>query len=202
MLGQGVGPVFGGLLSQYLGFRSIFWFLTIVSGVSLMSILVFLPETLRTIAGNGSVRLKGLYKPFIYYIIEQKDVKEDAVPTEQKKKVTLKTVFAPLTFLAEKDVFITLFFGAIVYTVWSMVTSSTSDLFETRYGLNTLEVGLTFLGNGMLSLPVSRYYHSSSLSKSLFLNNIRLRMHVWIIHDWLLDGLQSQAYRTRILPKA
>jgi MFS family permease len=29
-----------------------------------------------------------------------------------------------------------------------MVTSSTSDLFEQEYGLNSMEVGLTFLGNG------------------------------------------------------
>ncbi|KAJ6164428.1 hypothetical protein N7470_003100 [Penicillium chermesinum] len=138
MLGQGIGPVFGGILSQYLGYKSIFWFLTIVSGVSLLSIVVFLPETLRPIAGNGTVRLHGISKPLIYYITGQKEAKEGAQPIGQKKKVSFKT----------KDVFITLFFGAIVYTVWSMVTSSTSDLFESRYGLTTLEVGLTFLGNG------------------------------------------------------
>ncbi|KAJ5381201.1 uncharacterized protein N7496_003629 [Penicillium cataractarum] len=148
MLGQGIGPVFGGILSEYLGYRSIFWFLTILSGFSLFSILFFLPETLRTVAGNGTVPLHGIYKPWIYCITGQEHAKQGAVPSAEKKKVTFKTVVAPLGFLGEKDVFITLFFGAIVYTVWSMVTSSTSDLFESTYGLNTLEVGLTFLGNG------------------------------------------------------
>ncbi|KAJ5958883.1 uncharacterized protein N7479_006033 [Penicillium vulpinum] len=148
MLGQGVGPVFGGLLSQYLGFRSIFWFLAIASGISLFSILFFLPETLRSIAGNGTVPLKGIHKPIIYSICGQKGAQEDSIPSGKKAKVTLKTVLAPLTFLAEKDVFITLLFGSMVYTVWSMVTSSTSALFEEIYGLNSLEVGLTFLGNG------------------------------------------------------
>lgn len=148
MLGQGIGPVFGGILSQYLGFRSIFWFLVIVSGISLTSILVFLPETLRPIAGNGTVPLNGIHKPFIYYVTGQKDAEESSKPTGKKAKVTLKTVLAPLSFLGEKDVFITLFYGSIVYTVWSMVTSSTSALFEEKYGLNSLEVGLTFLGNG------------------------------------------------------
>ncbi|KAJ5536761.1 hypothetical protein N7513_009947 [Penicillium frequentans] len=148
MLGQGVGPVFGGVLSQYLGYRSIFWFLTIMAAISLFSIMCFLPETLRSIAGNGTVPLYGLHKPYIYYVTGQPDIQEDAKPIGEKKKVTWKTVLAPLTFLGEKDVFITLFFGAIVYTVWSMVTSSTSQLFEDTYGLNTLEVGLTFLGNG------------------------------------------------------
>ncbi|CAI7576462.1 unnamed protein product [Penicillium pancosmium] len=147
MLGQGVGPVLGGILSQFLGYHAIFWFLVIASGISLVFILILLPETHRTIAGNGSVRLHGIHKPLIYYIIPQKDVQVDTHPSSPQK-VTWTVLLAPLTFLVEKDVFITLFFGAIVYTVWSMVTSSTSDLFESVYGLTTLEVGLTFLGNG------------------------------------------------------
>ncbi|KAJ5563660.1 hypothetical protein N7535_008824 [Penicillium sp. DV-2018c] len=149
MLGQGVEPVFGGILSQYLGFRSIFWFLVIASGISLLSIMFFLPETLRSIAGNGTVPLKGIYKPAIYSICGQKNAREDSTPSRKKGKVTLNTVLASFTFLCEKDVFITLLFGSIVYTVWSMVTSSTSALFEKQYGLNSMEVGLTFLGNGV-----------------------------------------------------
>lgn len=165
MLGQGVGPVFGGILSQYLGFRWIFWFLTIVAGASLLSIIFFLPETLRPIAGNGTVPLHGVYKPALYYVTGQKEAQEEAVPDKKKSKVTIGTVFAPLTFLKEKDVFITLFFGSIVYTVWSMITSSTSDLFEETYGLTTLEVGLTFLGNGTYSC--SAFCHFLSISNYL-----------------------------------
>lgn len=148
MFGQAVGPVFGGILSQYQGFRAIFWCLVIASGLSLTSILFLLPETLHSIAGNGSVPLHGLHKPFLYCIVGQKDAEEDAMPTTKKSKLSFRTVLAPLTFLAEKDVFVTLFYGSIVYAVWSMVTSSTSSLFESIYGINTLEVGLTFLGNG------------------------------------------------------
>ncbi|PYH88443.1 MFS general substrate transporter [Aspergillus ellipticus CBS 707.79] len=148
MLGQGIGPVFGGIFTQYLGYRSIFWFLTILGGVSLVSILILLPETLRPIAGNGTVKLSGIHKPFIYMITGQKGVIEGAEPEVKKTKVTWRAVFAPLTFLVEKDVFITLFFGSIVYTVWSMVTSSTTDLFGEVYGLSAIQIGLTFLGNG------------------------------------------------------
>ena len=66
-----------------------------------------------------------------------------------RKKVTLSSIVAPLKFLFEKDVFITLFFGSIVYTVWSMVTSSTTALFQGRFNLNYLQVGLVFLPNGL-----------------------------------------------------
>ncbi|KAF7713215.1 Uncharacterized protein PECH_001612 [Penicillium ucsense] len=149
MLGQGIGPVFGGVLCEYLGFRSIFWFLAMLSALSLLTILFFLPETLRSIAGDGTVPLHGIHKPWIYLITGQRLAREGAVARDStNRKITVKTVVAPLGFLSEKDVFVTLFFGAVVYSVWSMVTSSTSDLFESTYGLNTLEVGLTFLGNG------------------------------------------------------
>lgn len=139
MLGQGIGPVVGGILTQYLGFRSIFWFLTTCAAVSLLSILTFLPETLRHIAGNGTVRLRGIHKPFLYVVID---------PGQKKLEMTWRAILAPLTFLVEKDIFVILFFGSIVYAVWSMVTSSTTDLFQNVYHLTSLEVGFTFLGNG------------------------------------------------------
>lgn len=149
MLGQAVGPVFGGILTQFCGYTSIFWFLTAFGGFSLLTIILFLPETLRSIAGNGSVRLTSwLHKPVIYLFVEQPGVNDAAQPDGKRSGVKLSTIFAPLIFLSEKDVFITLFFGSIVYTVWSMVTSSTTGLFQDVYNLNSLEIGLTFLANG------------------------------------------------------
>lgn len=204
MLGQGVGPVFGGILSEYLGFRSIFWFLAILSTVSLLTILFFLPETLRSIAGNGTVPLHGIHKPWIYFITGQRLGKEGAtaIPDGPRKKITMKTVVAPLGFLSEKDVFVTLFYGAIVYSVWSMVTSSTSDLFESTYGLNTLQVGLTFLGNGLL-YPLLLCFFLFSLRdvpfEIILTRPSRLWLHVRIVHDRVFDGFQPQKNRTRVL---
>jgi MFS family permease len=108
---------------------------------------MFLPETLRSIAGNGTIELKGLQRPFIY---KYKPFPAELVDRNLalKRKVTVSSIVAPLQFLFEKDVFITLFFGAIVYTTWSMVTSSTTALFQEPFGLNDLQVGLVFLPNG------------------------------------------------------
>lgn len=58
---------------------------------------------------------------------------------EGPKKITWKIFFEPAKFLLEKDVGCTLFFGAIVYTVFSMVTSSTTFLLADYYGLDTLQ---------------------------------------------------------------
>ncbi|KAF4310671.1 putative major facilitator superfamily transporter protein [Botryosphaeria dothidea] len=76
-----------------------------------------------------------------------------ATPQKQQpegaKKITWKIFFEPAKFLLEKDVGCTLFFGAIVYTVFSMVTSSTTFLLADYYGLDTLQIGLAFLPNGI-----------------------------------------------------
>ncbi|KAK3684177.1 major facilitator superfamily domain-containing protein, partial [Podospora appendiculata] len=60
-----IGPVLGGVLSEYLGFRYIFVFLLIRSSFVLAMIVLFLPETLCAIVDNGSLRLTGVYKPFV-----------------------------------------------------------------------------------------------------------------------------------------
>ncbi len=146
-MGQSVGPVFGGIISQYLGFHAIFWFLFGLGSITLLLILLLLPETLRNIAGNGTIRLAGIHRPLIYSFSPPLDAYLDR-ERKPARKVTISSIVGPLKFLFEKDVFITLFFGSIVYTVWSMVTSSTTALFQGPFNLSDLQVGLIFLPNG------------------------------------------------------
>jgi hypothetical protein len=63
-------------------------------------------------------------------------------------RLSWRALIQPLGSLFEKDVFVSLFFGSIVYTVWSMVTASTTNLFKSLYHLNNLQLGLAFLPNG------------------------------------------------------
>lgn len=148
-----IGPVLGGLLANFFGFRSIFVFLFIVSSLVLIMIIVFLPETMRSIAGNGSLRLGGVYQPLASKFRREPDYMRDPDEAVSRKPVTLATFVEPLKLLLEKDILFNLIFGGVVYAIWSMVTSSTTGLFKENFGLSELVLGLAFLPNGMSQLP-------------------------------------------------
>lgn len=151
MIGQAIGPVIGGLLNSAWGFKSIFWFLFVFSALVLLGLLVFLPETQRTIAGNGDVPLEGFYKPWSYFFHPPKEWTNASTPPAPKlEKLSWKTIIEPLTYILRKDVLVLLSWGALVYTTWSMVTSSTTTvLLKTFPDLTQWQVGLCFLPNGI-----------------------------------------------------
>lgn len=144
-----VGPVLGGLLANFFGFRSIFIFLLILSSLVIIAIIFLLPETLRSIAGNGSLRLAGIHQPLIRCFTKDPPYIQDRDGAYSPPKVTAKTFIEPLLLLKEKDILLSLIFGGTIYAIWSMVTSSTTGLFKQIFHLNELQLGLAFLPNGL-----------------------------------------------------
>ncbi|KAH7267896.1 hypothetical protein MRS44_011815 [Fusarium solani] len=152
MTGQAVGPVIGGLLNSAWGFRSIFWLLFVFGMLVLMALLIFLPETQRKVAGNGSIPLSGFHKPFIYVVKPPKAWEESTEKPLPKRResISFKKAFSPLACILEKDIAILLAWGAVAYTAWSMVTSSTTTALLKGYPyLNEWQIGLCFLPNGL-----------------------------------------------------
>lgn len=114
----------------------------------MIMMILLLPETLRSIAGNGNKPLKG-WKFTPLYHKRAPWVKAEAlgIPLSTGNEVervvmgniTLRMFFEPLLFLLEKDVLCTLLHGAVIFSVWSMVTESTSSVLVHAYDLSTLE---------------------------------------------------------------
>lgn len=103
---------------------------------------------MRSITGNGSVRTDGIYKPIIYLIKGEPSFTEDSPEPVIRKKITFRTFLDPLQLLRQKDILLNLIFGGVIYTIWSMVTSSTTGLLKENFGLDELTLGLAFLPNG------------------------------------------------------
>lgn len=55
ILGPAVGPILGGVISQYANWHYLYWLLAILSIVVFLPLLIFLPETCCHIVGDGSI---------------------------------------------------------------------------------------------------------------------------------------------------
>ncbi|KAL2838324.1 major facilitator superfamily domain-containing protein, partial [Aspergillus pseudodeflectus] len=146
-----VGPVIGGGIAGRLGWRAIFWFLAIYGGVFLGLLVVLLPETLRARVGNGSRTPSNPVTkyPLVAYQNTTTILWQDTPSTSalaERKRIDL---LGPLRMLLSNHSTPIIIFLAVYYAVWQMSITAMSSLFKTRYGLSEIEIGLTFIANGV-----------------------------------------------------
>ncbi|KAF2239730.1 putative multidrug transporter [Viridothelium virens] len=148
-------PVLGGVFAGTLGWRAIFWFLTIYSGVFLIVLILFLPETLRSLVGNGSIPAKGLAESPMAYMQRRRQEKlapesaqaqQESTATKNKARIDF---LGPLRILFGKEAICIILFLSIYYTVWQMTVAAMSTLFEQTYHLTQIQTGLTYISNGV-----------------------------------------------------
>jgi MFS family permease len=153
-----VGPILGGIFAETLGWRAIFWFLAIYSAVFLMILAFALPETLRSIVGDGSGPTRGLMTSPLFAILRRyrrkknMDQLSSPPPGQTATKKLPVNLLGPFQIIIGLEVTWIIFVLAIYYAVWQMQITVMSTLFQSTYHLTELQIGLTFLGNGVGSI--------------------------------------------------
>ncbi|GAN01601.1 MFS general substrate transporter [Mucor ambiguus] len=152
MLGPVLGPVLGGIIAEKLNWKWIFWILTIIGGLSVIFVSLFVPETLRSLVGNGS----GYANPTPSQWLARRRGRLDEEKIAQIKIANgprrPMNFLAPFIYLTEPDVAITLIFSGFLYCSMYTFMTSTTNQFTIHYNLNELQIGLCFLCQGSGSI--------------------------------------------------
>mgnify|MGYP001159096790 FL=1 len=144
MIGPQLGPVLGpmlGMVGAQFSWRWNFIILAIFGTVSLLLVYFFLPETLRTIVGNGS----GVSKRFV-------------VPFQRKKKQELEFKLPDkperpgfmlyLKLCINRPVLLCAFSGGLAFSCFYAVTVSFSEVLTNVYHFTILHVCLAYIAPG------------------------------------------------------
>jgi multidrug resistance protein len=173
LFGPAFGPTLGGVLASRLGWRSIFWFLAIFSGVLLVLFVLLFPETCRNVVGNGSIPARGVNQSVLSWWQHRRralDGGEEEKP--EKRKIAFPNPIATFRIIAEKESGIILLYNGFFFTgmvnmsslqpnflkrtltssIQMVTVSAIPDLYNKAYHLNELNLGLCYIANGMGSL--------------------------------------------------
>ena len=143
-----IGPVVGGVLAERAGWRWIFWFLTILSGICWLLIFFSLPETARNLVGNGSLFPTGIRRSPISYFRSRRQRKSHKAEG-RSTSFRLPNPLSCLRIICHKNTSFILISNAIFYMNYSCMQASLAPLLMHIYRLNALQVGLTYLPYGV-----------------------------------------------------
>ncbi|MCJ1337330.1 hypothetical protein MMC09_002612 [Bachmanniomyces sp. S44760] len=157
-----LGPLLGGLLAAHFGWRAIFWFLSIASAACLLAIIFALPETLRNIVGNGSLRATSVNRLPFPKMYALNDLERSSL--SRNSRLQLPNPFTCIRVLLRRDTAIVVFTLGVLYTLYSCLQASLATLFIGLYDLTELQAGLIYLPFG-LGCAMAAYFTGRLLDR-------------------------------------
>ncbi|KAJ7688806.1 major facilitator superfamily domain-containing protein [Mycena rosella] len=186
LLGPSLAPIMGGVLTQGFSWRAPFWFLVVVSGLSCLSILVFLKDMFRqersmtyqsvlksrlkarsasaTTSCTASIAEKepvGVVENLKATDLEKQDAAPDVAAALPVIKLTMRDVnpFKPLRQVLRRtnNLVILLPPVRLMFAFNFVVVYSASRTLESAYGYNALKVGLVLLSQPRGSIFSGRW---------------------------------------------
>lgn len=164
-LGPSLGPVIGGAIATYLGWRAIFWFLAACAFVNLLVLMSFFPETCRKVVGDGSILPRRRNQTLLQLCRNRRAKKAAsdaesntpaaaaatpeaaATPAAEAPKINFawRKFLTSLVLLCEKELSLLFLYGGFVFAGVYAVATAVPTLFADRYGFDGLKVGLIYL---------------------------------------------------------
>lgn len=161
ILAPALGPVAGGILCQWFGWRAVFWFLAGVASVFFVGLVLFLPETARGVVGDGSgigSRSRSRWNVTGWRLIfpkksgERQTLDPTAIATAElssRKRWIIPNPWSSLRLLFCRPVGLVLFANGVIFGSYYSVTAGIPAKFEELYRLNDFEIGLCFIPAGL-----------------------------------------------------
>ncbi|RLV95358.1 MFS antiporter QDR1 [Spathaspora sp. JA1] len=150
LVGNGLGGLIGAaLISSFNTWRAIFIFLAIGGAVTFVLAFFLLPETSRSIVGNGSIAPESWLNKSMFIKLPhfKSRLTNDITSLEPKKPFDL---LGPFKIFFQKIVFLTLLPSGLHFASWTIVlTSLSTELESPKYNYSVMKVGLIYLPQGI-----------------------------------------------------
>lgn len=153
-LGGCLGAFIGALLAARWSWRAIFWFLTIGSGAAGFLSIFLLPETKRSIVGNGSIPPKNWANKapaFIVPTFRHRLHWENPDYNSLEPNVKLN-FFAAFGILTNPPVVMLLFVAGFQFSMYTLHQTALSTSLSKDYHYSVLDIGLCYLPAGICTL--------------------------------------------------
>ncbi|KAF2098541.1 putative MFS transporter [Rhizodiscina lignyota] len=154
-LAPAIAPIIGGALADSLGWRSIFWFLTIFTACFLLPYICFMPETNRKIVGDGSIRPTKWYHVSLMDVLRSRQESnetaastQNALPKSKVKWYSLGGPWRTIKLFGEFDIILISIANAFNFGALYCLLTSNPAIFGSLYGFDDFKVGLCYLPLG------------------------------------------------------